>query len=223
VEIIAHLAVSLDGQTEAAGPPAMFGGAADRARMVARRASAGAVLVGGRTFSTWPIPPELRRDWAPEAPLRPTPPTYVVTKQDRLELRPVRRGFVGADASVTFFAPDGFVVPDGLGSIAQVQRSAADPLEAALRAAEAAGCARLLVEGGWGLIRALIARGALDALHLSLCPLWLGGAAATRVPPRGPLVEMDALRLRLVRAEAEGGAVFLHFVPERGGASATLA
>lgn len=223
MEIIAHLAVSLDGRTEAAGPPAMFGGAADRARMVARRASAGAVLVGGRTFSTWPIPPELRRDWAPEAPLRPTPPTLVVTRQDRLELRPVRRGFAGSNASVTFFAPDGFVVPDGLRSIAQVQRSAADPLDAALRAAEAAGCARLLVEGGWGLIRALTARGALDALHLTLCPLCLGGIASPGGPSSGPHLEMDALRLRLVSAEAEGGAVFLHFVPERSGASATLA
>ena len=104
-----------------------------------------------------------------------------------------------------------------------MQRSAADPLDAALRAAEAAGCARLLVEGGWGLIRALTARGALDALHLTLCPLCLGGSASPGGPPSGPHPEMDALRLRLVSAEAQGGAVFLHFVPERSIASATLA
>lgn len=227
MEIVAQLAISLDGRTEAAGPPAMFGGPADRARMIQRRARADLVLVGGRTFCAWPLPPTLRRDWWPAAPAAPPPHTVVVTQQNCLNPRPLPQRFGINGATISFFGPTGFVVPESFQSFAESTPVEGDPLDAALRAARARGARRALVEGGWGLIRALLQRGALDALHLSLCPLLLGagrGVEPSAAPGLAPDLGLEpGLGLRLLRAEEAEGLVFLHFVPERRAGPATLA
>ena len=223
VQLVAHIAVSIDGQTQAAGPPAMFGGPADRARMVRRRAACDAVLVGGRTFCAWPIPPRIRRAWLPEAPERPTPPTYVVTQQDRLTPRAVHDGFRESGAELHIFGPNNLELPTALRGHAAAHPGPGDPLDAALAAAEDAGHQRILIEGGWGIIRALADRGRLDALHVTLCPLLIGDAGPAARPAELPTLggtraaarpSIGERPMRLLRTEEQDGALFLHFVRE---------
>jgi 5-amino-6-(5-phosphoribosylamino)uracil reductase len=81
----------------------------------------------------------------------------------------------------------------------------------ALERLRARGCARVLVEGGGDLIAQLLADGLLHELHVTLCPLVVGGAGAPTLSD-GPGFLADALpRLRLLSCEPAGDEVFLRY------------
>jgi len=74
----------------------------------------------------------------------------------------------------------------------------------------ARGIQRLLVEAGGDLLFQFVAADAIDDMHLTLCPLIVGGPAPTLADGAG----FDREHLRryaLVAAEPEGDEVFLHY------------
>ena len=79
-------------------------------------------------------------------------------------------------------------------------------LEALLDDLEERGVQRLLVEGGGAIIGPLLALGRLDCLHLTLCPLLLGGPAPT-------LSQLPAA-LTLEAVERVGDELFLRYRPQ---------
>ena len=79
-------------------------------------------------------------------------------------------------------------------------------LEALLADLEDHGVERLLVEGGGAIIGPLLALGRLDCLHLTLCPLLLGGPAPT-------LSQLPAA-LSLEAVERVGDELFLRYRPQ---------
>ena len=72
------------------------------------------------------------------------------------------------------------------------------------------GVRRLLLEGGGGLLGPFLAEGLIDTLHLTLCPLVLGGGAPL-VAAVAPWTHEGAPRLRLVTAQPVGDEVFLTY------------
>jgi 5-amino-6-(5-phosphoribosylamino)uracil reductase len=73
------------------------------------------------------------------------------------------------------------------------------------------GIRSLSVLGGGTLVASLLAQQAIDELHLTICPLLLGGEAApTPVEGRGWL-QNTAISLQLLEAETIGHEVFLRY------------
>ena len=73
------------------------------------------------------------------------------------------------------------------------------------------GIRSLVVLGGGTLVASLLHQQAIDELHLTLCPLLLGGdTAPTPVGGRGWL-ETAAISLELLQAETIGNEVFLRY------------
>ncbi len=73
----------------------------------------------------------------------------------------------------------------------------------------AANIQTLAVLGGGCLVAALAERGAIDEIHLTICPVLLGGAMAP-TPLDGPGLS-ERLDLELVGAKSDGDEVFLHY------------
>lgn len=203
MRVVANLAAALDGRLSPARGPAMFGGPEDRERMARLRAQADVVLTGGRSFCDWPLPPRAWHRWWAEAPARPPPPLFVVTRAARLHPRPTAAGFPQPDAALEVFG-GAELDPGHVEALGGRAHRCADPVGAALAAARAQGAALLVVEGGWGLVSALLASDFVDELRLTLCPLLLGG-------PPGEGSTTGVTRLRLDAAEWTAGGLFLRY------------
>ncbi len=80
----------------------------------------------------------------------------------------------------------------------------------------ARGIDRLLVEAGGDLLFQFLAAEAIDEMHVTLCPLVVGGDAPTLADGAG-FDRDDVRRLTLMSAEVEGDEVFLHYRNLRGG------
>ena len=203
MRVVANLAGTLDGRLAPATGPAMFGGALDRERMARLRAEADVVLTGGRSFCDWPLPPHAWRRWWPDAPERPPAPLFVVTRAARLLCRATTAGFPQADAALEVFGGPQ-LEPAPVEALGGTAHQVDDPLGAALATARARGARLLVVEGGWGLVSALLQSDSLDELRLTLCPRLLGG-------PPGTGSTTGETHLRLDAAELAAGGLFLRY------------
>jgi 5-amino-6-(5-phosphoribosylamino)uracil reductase len=171
------------------------------------RAEADAVLVGGATFRNWPHPS--LPDAADRQRLRGRPWNIVVTRALDVPLTPeflgegaIRPLFLTRAASLR---PDFSAEAEGWsGDGAHV------PVEWMLEQIARRGVERLLVEAGGDLLFQFLAADALDEMHVTLCPLVVGGPAPSLADGAG--FDAAALRrLRLLGAEQEGDELFLRY------------
>jgi riboflavin biosynthesis pyrimidine reductase len=79
----------------------------------------------------------------------------------------------------------------------------------------ARGVERLLVEAGGDLLFQFLAADALDEMHVTLCPIVVGGDAPSLADGAG-FDRAHVRRLQLVASEVEGDEVFLHYRNLRG-------
>ena len=75
----------------------------------------------------------------------------------------------------------------------------------------ARGVERLLVEAGGDLLFQFLAADAIDEMHVTLCPLVVGGAGADASSTAPASIVADLRRLRLLASEVEGDEIFLHY------------
>ena len=212
MKVVSNTAVSIDGRINTRERRfAMLGSQADHARMSALRAQADAVLVGGNTFRNWPHPA------LPDAPdrgrLRGTPWTVVVSRTMNL---PVTREFLAEPAFRPLFLTRRGAVPAGFP--AEVETHAGDdlPVPWMLDALARRGVQTLLVEAGGDLLFQFLAADALDEMHVTVCPLVIGGDAPSLADGIG-FDLATSRRLQLLSHEAVGGELFLHYAVRRAG------
>ncbi|MDQ6684932.1 MAG: dihydrofolate reductase family protein [Pseudomonadota bacterium] len=207
MKVVSNTAIALDGRINTREGRFIFlGSARDHARMSALRADADAVLVGGATFRNWPhaaLP-----DDADLPRLRGRPWNVVVSRSLRLPAE-------------SDWALDGRVQPLLLTSSADSEMPATVEVAVPPGGAElsvawmleqlrARGVERLLVEAGGDLLFQFLAADAIDEMHVTLCPLVVGGRAASLVDGLG-FDRASLRRLQLLSAEVEGDEVFLHY------------
>jgi 2,5-diamino-6-(ribosylamino)-4(3H)-pyrimidinone 5'-phosphate reductase len=214
VKVVSNTAVSLDGRINTRERRFTFlGSARDHARMSRLRAEADAVLVGGATFRNWPHP--ALPDEADRARLRSTPWNVVVSRSLDVPLAP---SFLTEPAIRPLFISRTDAVPPGFPAEVDAWDGASDvPIGWILERLAARGIERLLVEAGGDLLFQFLAADALDEMHVTLCPIVIGGDAPTLADGLG-FNRADVRRLRLIASEVEGDEVFLHYRTLRGDA-----
>jgi 2,5-diamino-6-(ribosylamino)-4(3H)-pyrimidinone 5'-phosphate reductase len=212
VQVVSNTAVSLDGRINTRERRfTFFGSARDHARMSRLRAGADAVLVGGATFRNWPHP--ALPDDADRALLTTRPWNVVITgslavplDSDFLREPAIRPLFVTREAAVPRDFPVEVEAWSGEGN---------PPIRWILDRLAARGIERLLVEAGGDLLFQLLAADALDEMHVTLCPIVVGGPAPSLADGVG-FDRADVRRLQLVASEVEGDEIFLHYRNRRG-------
>lgn len=212
MKVLSNTAVSLDGRINTREKRfTFFGSARDHARMSRLRAEADAVLVGGATFRNWPhaaLPDEADRRGDGVRPWN-----VVVTRS--LDV-PLDAAFLAEPAIRPLFLTRAASLPAGFQAEAEGWAGGGDlPVAWMLERLAARGIERLLVEAGGDLLFQFLAADAIDEMHVTLCPLVVGGSAPTLADGAG--FDRNALRrLALLAAEVEGDEVFLHYRNLRG-------
>ena len=207
MKVVSNTAVSLDGRINTRERRfTFFGSAGDHARMSRLRAEADAVLVGGATFRNWPHPslPDPADRGTARAPLW----NVVVTRSldvplgaELLAEAAIRPLFVTRAAALRPGFPAEVEAWPGEGDV---------PVGWILERLAARGIERLLVEAGGDLLFQFLAADAIDEMHVTLCPIVVGGDAPALVDGAG-FDRADVRRLALVASEVEGDEVFLHY------------
>jgi len=215
VKVVSNTAISLDGRINTRERRfTFFGSERDHARMSRLRRAADAVLVGGATFRNWPQPS--LPDPADRAALRAPVWNVVVTRSLDVPLTPeflaepaIRPLFVTRAAAIRPGFPAEVEPWAGHGEI---------PIPWILDRLAARGIEHLLIEAGGDLLFQFLAADAVDEMHVTLCPIVVGGPAPTLADGAG-FDRADVRRLALIASETEGDEIFLHYRNLRGGLS----
>ena len=215
MKVVSNTAVSLDGRINTRERRfTFFGSARDHARMSRLRSAADAVLVGGATFRNWPHPS--LPDASDRERLAGRPWNVVVTRSLDVPLMPE---FLAEPAIRPLFVTRAAAVPAGFPAEVEAWSGEGDPpLRWMLERLAARGIERLLIEAGGDLLFKFLAADAIDEMHVTLCPIVVGGDAPSLVDGAG--FDRDAVRrLQLVASEVEGDEIFLHYRNLRGAAA----
>ena len=215
MKVVSNTAVSLDGRINTRERRfTFFGSARDHARMSRLRAEADAVLVGGATFRNWPHP--ALPDEVDRPRLKTRPWNVVVSRSLDVPLAP---SVLAEPAIRPLFVTRAAAVEPGFPAAVEAWAGDGDvPVGWILERLAARGVERLLVEAGGDLLFQFLAADAIDEMHVTLCPMVVGGAAPTLADGAG-FDRDDVRRLRLIASEVEGDEVFLHYRNVRGGAA----
>jgi 5-amino-6-(5-phosphoribosylamino)uracil reductase len=208
VKVISNTAISLDGRinTREGGFP-ILGTSRDHARMSRLRSQVDAVLVGGATFRNWPHP--ALPDGDDRAALGGRRPWTVVVS--RTMNVPVTPAFLAEPGFRPLFLTRADAVPKGFAAEIDGYGPGDDlPVAWMLAQLRRRGVQHLLIEAGGDLLFQFLAADAIDEMHLTLCPLVIGGPAPSLAGGAGfDLATMR--RLRLLASEVEGDEIFLHY------------
>ncbi|HEX4235352.1 MAG TPA: dihydrofolate reductase family protein [Caldimonas sp.] len=212
MQVVSNTAVSLDGRINTRERRfTFFGSARDHARMSRLRTTADAVLVGGATFRNWPHP--ALPDDGDRALLTTRPWNVVVTRSLAV---PLDSDFLREPAVRPLFVTRAASVPRDFPAEVEAWPGEGDPpVRWIVERLAARGIKRLLVEAGGDLLFQFLAADALDEMHVTLCPIVVGGDAPSLADGAG-FDRADVRRLQLVASEVEGDEIFLHYRNLRG-------
>jgi len=215
MRVVSNTAVSLDGRINTRERRfTFFGSGRDHARMSRLRSEADAVLVGGATFRNWPQPS--LPDEADRGRLRTRPWNVVVTRTLDVPLPP---DFLAEPGIRPLFLSRAASVPAGFPAEVEAWPGDGDlPVPWIVEQLARRGVEHLLVEAGGDLLFQFLAADAIDEMHVTLCPLVVGGPAPSLVDGAG-FDRGQVRRLDLVSAEVEGDEVFLHYRSRRAAAA----
>jgi len=219
--VVLIAAASLDGKlADAARSPARFGSAADRARLEEQIAAADAALFGAGTLRAYGTTlPVTNTDLlaARQQAGRPPQPVHIVVSRAadfetnlRFFRQPVPRWLLALPAGAARWQgrPE-FARAIAIPPAPQQLNSLDWPR--ALQHLATLGLQRLALLGGGKLIASLLAVDAIDELHLTLCPLILGGGRAPTLCEGAGWPAATAPRWQLLAAEPVGDEVWLHY------------
>lgn len=211
MKVFSNTAVSIDGRINTRGGAfPVLGSAHDHARMSRLRSEADAVLVGGATFRNWPHPALPEGDDRARLGAR-RPWTVVVSRTMNL---PVSPAFLAEPGFRPLFLTRRAAIPPGFAAEIEGYDGEDLPVPWMLDQLRRRGVERLLVEAGGDLLFQFLAADALDEMHVTLCPLVIGGATPSLADGPG-FVWPEVRRLQLLASEVEGDEIFLRYAVRR--------
>lgn len=211
MRVLSNTAMSADGKIgTVAHDHLAVGSAEDRRQMGVLRAQADAVLVGGQTFRSWPLP--LVEDPAIHG-ARPRPMINAVLSRHGIAQARLRPGrWPDPRVRLVVFGPPELDPVAHQRALGAEVRTRPDPDVAwVLDELQAMGCERVLVEGGGDLIFRCLRAGRLDELYLTVAPKLIGGARAP-TPVDGEGFSATTIpELRLLDLHRVDDELFLHY------------
>lgn len=214
-----NCAISLDGYLDdASSDRLMLSNAEDFDRVDELRAASDAILVGAGTVRRdnprlMVRSPERRarrtESGHPSSPLR-------VTLTRTGELDPAAAFFTEGGAASLVYVPASAPasLTEQLAAVAEVADGGDPPeLPRILRDLAERGVARVLVEGGGGILTAFLRAGLVDELTVAVAPFLVGTAGAPRFVEPGYFPYGPGSPLRLAEAKTLGDVVVLRYLP----------
>lgn len=202
MQVLSNTALSLDGRTARRSAPRLrMGSAADLVEMKRLRGTVDAVLVGGNTFRAWPL--------ALASSNENTLLQAILTNRGVLSVAERFRPSPGVRL-VILGGPDLDTAAHEHAFDAEVETTPTPSLRWALSQLSARGAQRVLLECGGQLLHQALKDDVLDEVHITLCPVVLGGVGEPGFvdgPPLGALGH----RLKLVNARPIDDEVFLTY------------
>ena len=160
LRVAASFAQSIDGKIATVQHPRLrLGSSVDLSNLKRRRESFDAVLVGGRTFSAWPIP------YASGFPIH----NLVLSRQDLSAQIQNAQRWPEAKVELHMLTPEGSY-PKGVHWY-----DGSKGIQSVLDCCQTLGIKRLLIEGGGGLLSEFISHSMIHELFVTLCPSLVGG------------------------------------------------
>lgn len=218
--VLLNVAATADGKIDTfERRGAAISSARDKQRVDELRASADAVMVGGRTLHEEDPRLTVKSDaLRREREQRGLPPNPMkVGVASRLDLRRDCRFLnEGPSRMILFTTPqtaqDQLDMLEALGAEVHVMQGERVDLIRALETLKARGVDNLMVEGGATLNFALLEAGLVDEVYVYVAPLIFGGESAPTLAGGMGLPRERAISLELVSSEAwEDGGVLLHY------------
>lgn len=201
MKLKASLAVTLDGRITTPDGR-RFASQADLARLARLRHWADAVILGGATFRAWPKPHPGRWPGKPDT----LPLHVIVTRGQKLETDlPPEAPLFASEAGVLIATTSAVTATQkALYPTANwAQLSPTAPLAGQLVGLlAAAGCQRVLLEGGGHLVSAFLEQPV--EWHLTLCPVLAGEAGTTPLVAGGLETVSQKMMLQAARPTADG-------------------
>lgn len=217
--VTANFAITADGKISTrAHTPSDFSSPRDKRRLLEIRATADAILVGRATLEqenmAMGLPaPELRaqRTAAGRAPY---PTRVLLTNSGRLA--PTLRVFQEPVAPILIYATTQMPASNraALAPLATLHLTPGDrvDLHSMMRSLRREhGIARLVCEGGPGVLRSLLEAGLVNELHVTICPLVFGGEPALTLTGRPGSFLPASISLELDAMEEHDGECFLRY------------
>lgn len=207
--------MSADGKiADAKRSPARFGSATDKAHLETQIAQADAVLFGAETLRAYGTTlrvtnPDLLK-LRQQNQLPPQPIHMVVSRSAKLDpnwrffSQPVPRWLLTTPAALAWDAPH-------FDRVLTVGTANGIDWRSAWKEFAASGIQRIAVLGGGAIVWNLLELDLIDELHLTICPLLLGGTTAPTPVAGLGFPEAIAPRLQLLSVEAIDHEVFLHY------------
>ena len=216
--VLLNAAVSADGKLAPASRARVrLGGARDRSRMDRIRAGSDAVLIGAGTLRAEDPPLQVRSAALVRARLRSGRPAYLSTIviSRSLVLPFAGRFFENEAVPRLLVAPNSaprrnIVRAEERSEVWLVGKKVVDPV-LLLRRLRARGIERLLVEGGGETYALFLRAGLVDEIHLTVCPLLVGGRSAPTPFDGEGFPGQPFPRLRLELCRREGMEVYLRY------------
>jgi 5-amino-6-(5-phosphoribosylamino)uracil reductase len=211
------LAMSLDGKiADKERSPARFGSAADKRHLESQIAQLDALLIGGGTLRAYgtSLPITTAQLLAARQVRGQTPqPVHIICSvsgnlSPHLPFfrQPLPHWLLTTPQAASFYTQNGF-------EKILVSAGTANQLDwhDAFRQFRELGWQKLGILGGSELVASLLEADLVDEIYLTLCPYLLGGKNAPTAVGGEGFLEYNAPRLQLIKVQAVGDEVFLHY------------
>lgn len=209
MKVITNTAISLDGKiTTHLNERYRFGSDEDLRRMAQIRAQADAILIGGNSFRTWP---DVRIITSCNENISKQPQSILfVIVSRRFDFKGAEESLKNSGVTPLFLIGPQTTIPSQFPFEVVASATEITPTWIVDELAKR-GVKTLLIEAGGELLFPFLQEGLIDEMHVTLCPLLIGGKMAPSLVGGAGFDKNTVKKLTLLKQEIIGSEVFIHY------------